>query len=157
MSYTISTPEQYAYFTASYADPIALMNLCNSALSNQFQTQNARTTVQQQFGDIWKNVPSVSVRFPETGFYVYRLDSTIEPLVTALLNAFDTRNRVIEVDNPSNPTTAETLNANQRIDDATVNIRACINNLMNPLNRGVGYLNRASFEATSQLTWATAE
>ena len=37
-----------------------------------------------------------------------------------------TGNRIIEVENPQNPTTAETLDATRRVDDATVAIRASI-------------------------------
>ena len=53
--------------------------------------------------------------------------------MSALLGAFDTRNRIIEVENPQNPTTAETLDATRRVDDATVAIRASISNPMKVL------------------------
>ncbi|BDB16633.1 coat protein [Scopolia mild mottle virus] len=155
MPYTIIAPNQFAYLTGSYANPVALIDLCNVSQGNQFQTQQARTTAQQQFTDVWKTVPTGDNRFPISTYLVYRLNSTIEPLVTALLNSFDTRNRIIETENPANPSTTEVVNATQRIDDATVNIRSCINNLMNELVRGTGFLNQASFEATSQLTWTT--
>ena len=153
MSYTITSPSQFAFLGSSWADGLALINLCTNSLGNQFQTQNARTTVQQQFSDVWKTVASGTVRFPESAFFVYRYDPTLEPLITALLNAFDTRNRIIEVDTPAAPTTAEALNATQRVDDATVNIRACINNLASELVRGTGFYNQASFEKASALVW----
>ncbi|AYQ58960.1 CP [Brugmansia latent virus] len=157
MSYTITTPSQIAYLGAAWADPLMLINLCTSSQGNQFQTQNARTTVQQQFADIWKVAPAVNVRFPEAEFKVYRYNPVLDQLISALLNSFDTRNRVIEVENPQNPTTTETMSATQRVDDATVNIRACIVNLMNELVRGTGMLNRTQFESTSGLIWtATA-
>jgi len=79
----------------------------------------------------------------------------LDSLVSALLGAFDTRNRIIEVENPQNPTTAETLDATRRVDDATVAIRASISNLMNELVRGTGMYNQALFESASGLTWAT--
>lgn len=154
MPYTLTSAKQIAFLTSSYADPSALINLCLSSQGNQFQTQNARTTVQQQFTDIWNTVPTVESRFPSGKFYVYRLDATIDPLVTSLLDAFDTRNRIIETESPANPTTTEVVNATQRVDDATVNIRSCISNLLNELRRGTGMLNQTTFESVSQLTWA---
>ena len=156
MAYTISNPNQIVYLTKAWADPGVLIDLCTSSLANQFQTQNARTTVQQQFGDVWKSLPSLNVRFPATGYYVFRYDPVLDPLITALLNSFDTRNRIIETENPVAPTSSEVANATQRVDDATVAIRACINNLMNELSKGTGMLNQSLFETNSQLTWTTA-
>jgi len=155
MPYTINSPSQFVYLSSAYADPVQLINLCTNALGNQFQTQQARTTVQQQFADAWKPVPSMTVRFPASDFYVYRYNSTLDPLITALLNSFDTRNRIIETENPVAPTSSEVANATQRVDDATVAIRACINNLMNELSKGTGMLNQSLFETNSQLTWTT--
>nr|WLJ60133.1 MAG: coat protein [Piper chlorosis virus] len=156
MVYTLNNPNQLVYLTQSYANPVDLINLCNSALGNQFQTQNARTTVQKQFSDAWQSVPSLNVRFPPGVFYVFRYNMVIEPLVTALLNSFDTRNRIIEVEDQQSPTTTETINATRRVDDATVNIRSCISNLMNELSKGTGTVDQVSFETMSNLTWATA-
>ncbi|ANF29783.1 coat protein [Tropical soda apple mosaic virus] len=155
MSYTISNPNQLVYLASVWADPTELLNLCTSALGNQFQTQQARTTVQQQFSDVWKTVPATNIRFPNAGFKVYRYNAVLDSLITALLGSFDTRNRIIEVENPQNPTTAETLDATRRVDDATVAIRSSINNLMNELVRGTGMYNQAQFESVSGLTWAT--
>lgn len=106
MPYTVSSPNQLVYFGSVWADPIALIDLCTVSLGNQFQTQNARTTVQQQFSDLFKTVPTRTIRFSdgENGFRVFRYNSTLDPLITALLNSFDTRNRIIETENPANPT-----------------------------------------------------
>ena len=41
------------------------------------------------------------------------------------------------VENQQSPTTAETLDATRRVDDATVAIRSAINNLVNELVRGL--------------------
>ena len=147
--------QSISVFRFCWADPLELQNLCTSALGNQFQTQQARTTVQQQFSDVWKTIPTATVRFPATGFKVFRYNAVLDSLVSALLGAFDTRNRIIEVENPQNPTTAETLDATRRVDDATVAIRASISNLMNELVRGTGMYNQALFESASGLTWAT--
>ena len=100
-------------------------------------------------------MPSMTVRFPASDFYVYRYNSTLDPLITALLNSFDTRNRIIEVDNQPAPNTTEIVNATQRVDDATVAIRASINNLANELVRGTGMFNQAGFETASGLVWTT--
>lgn len=155
MVYNITSPRQYQYLSNAWCEPNALINLCNVSLANQFQTQNARTTTQQQFGDLWAPVVSTSSRFPAIGYYVYRYDPVLEQLITALMNSFDTRNRIIETESNPNPSTTEIVNATQRVDDATVNIRSCINNLLNPLIQGTGYYNQNSFEATSGLAWAT--
>nr|BCD53002.1 coat protein [Pepper mild mottle virus] len=155
MAYTVSSANQLVYLGSVWADPLELQNLCTSALGSQFQTQQARTTVQQQFSDVWKTIPTATVRFPATGFKVFRYNAVLDSLVSALLGAFDTRNRIIEVENPQNPTTAETLDATRRVDDATVAIRASISNLMNELVRGTGMYNQALFESASGLTWAT--
>ncbi|QNH85183.1 coat protein [Yellow pepper mild mottle virus] len=156
MSYAINSPNQLVFLSSAWADPTELLNLCTNSLGNQFQTQQARTTVQQQFSDVWKPVPQVGVRFPASGFKVYRYNAVLDPLITALLGTFDTRNRIIEVENQQSPTTAETLDATRRVDDATVAIRSAINNLANELVRGTGMYNQASFESVAALTWTTA-
>ena len=104
MSYNITTPSQFVFLSSAWADPIELINLCTNALGNQFQTQQARTVVQRQFSEAWKPSPQVTVRFPASDFKVYRYNAVLDPLVTALLGAFDTRNRIIEVENQANPT-----------------------------------------------------
>lgn len=156
MSYTIATPSQFVFLSSAWADPIELINLCTNSLGNQFQTQQARTTVQRQFSEVWKPVPQVAVRFPDSGFKVYRYNAVLDPLVTALLGAFDTRNRIIEVENQANPTTAETLDATRRVDDATVAIRSAINNLVVELVKGTGLYNQSTFESASGLQWSSA-
>lgn len=158
MPYAITSPNQVAYLGAAWADPIALQDLCTISLGNQFQTQNARTAVQQQFAEQFKTVPQINVRFTDgpSGFRVFRFNSSLDPLITALMGSFDTRNRIIEVDNAPSPSATEVVSATQRVDDATVNIRSCISNLLNELARGTGYLNTVSFEATSGLVWTAA-
>nr|QOU09459.1 coat protein [Tobacco mosaic virus] len=153
MSYSITTPSQFVFLSSAWADPIELINLCTNALGNQFQTQQARTVVQRQFSEVWKPSPQVTVRFPDSDFKVYRYNAVLDPLVTALLGAFDTRNRIIEVENQANPTTAETLDATRRVGRATVAIRSAINNLVVELIRGTGSYNRSSFESSSGLVW----
>lgn len=155
MSYTITSPSQLAYLSHVWADPQELINICTDAAGEQFQTQQARTTVQRQLNGVWKTAPASNVRFPAVGYKVYRYNAVLDPLITALLGSFDTRNRIIEVENQQNPTTAETLDATRRVDDATVAIRSSLNNLLSELIRGTGCYNQATFEAASGLTWAT--
>lgn len=150
MSYSITSPSQFVFLSSVWADPIELLNVCTNSLGNQFQTQQARTTVQQQFSEVWKPFPQSTVRFPGDVYKVYRYNAVLDPLITALLGSFDTRNRIIEVENQQNPTTAETL------DDATVAIRSAINNLVNELVRGTGLYNQNTFESMSGLVWTSA-
>ena len=49
---------------------------------------------QRQFSEVWKPSPQVTVRFPDSDFKVYRYNAVLDPLVTALLGAFDTRNEI---------------------------------------------------------------
>jgi len=156
MSYSISSPRQLVYFSNAWCDATSLINLLTAVQADQFQTQNARTTVQQQLGDMWSGRVGPTERFPETGFYVFRFDPILEQLITALMNSFDTRNRIIEVENQPAPNTTEMVNATQRVDDATVNIRSCITNLLNPLVQGTGMYNRSVFESASGLVWTAA-
>ena len=133
MSYAITSPSQFVFLSSAWADPVELINICTNSLGNQFQTQQARTTVQQQFSEVWKPFPQSTVRFPDNVFKVYRYNAVIDPLITALLGTFDTRNRIIEVENQQSPTTAETLDATRRVDDATVAIRSAVNNSLTKL------------------------
>ena len=105
---------------------------------------------------MWKPFPQSTVRFPGDVYKVYRYNAVLDPLITALLGSFDTRNRIIEVENPQNPTTAETYDATRRVDDATVAIRSAINNLVNELVRGTGLYNQNTFESMSGLVWTSA-
>nr|WGH47542.1 coat protein [Tomato mosaic virus] len=156
MSYSITSPSQFVFLSSVWADPIELLNVCTNSLGNQFQTQQARTTVQQQFSEVWKPFPQSTVRFPGDVYKVYRYNAVLDPLITALLGAFDTRNRIIEVENQQSPTSAETLDATRRVDDATVAIRSAINNLVNELVRGTGLYNQNTFESMSGLVWTSA-
>ena len=94
MSYNITTPSQFVSQSRYEADPIELINLCTNSLGNQFQTQQARTTVQRQFSEVWKPVPQVTVRFPDSGFKVYRYNAVLDPLITALLGAIVTGKQI---------------------------------------------------------------
>nr|AAK58029.1 coat protein [Tomato mosaic virus] len=60
-----------------------------------------------------------------------RCTGTIQFWILYLLRAGDFRywEWIIEVENQQSPTTAETLDATRRVDDATVAIRSAINNL----------------------------
>nr|AXG24387.1 coat protein [Tomato mosaic virus] len=156
MSCSNTSPSQFVFLSSVWADPIELLNDCTNSLGNQFQTQLARTTVQQQFSEVWKPFPQSPVRFPGDVYKVYRYNAVLDPLITALQGAFDTRNRIIEVENQQSPTRAETLDATRRVDDATVAIRSAINNLVNELVRGTGLYNQNTFASMSGLVWTSA-
>ena len=80
-------PSQFVFLSSVWADPIELLNVCTNSLGNQFQTQQARTTVQQQFSEVWKPFPQSTVRFPGDVYKVYRYNAVLDPLITALLGA----------------------------------------------------------------------
>nr|ADF47092.1 coat protein [Tobacco mosaic virus] len=151
MYHSNRTPSQFVFLSSAWADPIELINLSTNALPNQLQTLQARSVVQRQFSDLWKPSPLVTVTNPDSLFKVYTYNAVLEALVTALLGAFDTRNRIIEVENQANPTTAETLDATRRVDDATVAITSAIFNLIVELIRPTGSNNRSSNESSTGL------
>jgi len=150
------TPSNLALFTNNYASFMDFSNYLSSAVSAAFQTQNGRDTVRQTIGGFLSGPVGINSRFPETGFYVYLNHPTIMPLYDALMSSLDTRNRVIEVNEPSNPTTSETLNATKRTDDASVASRSNLSRLKEVIDSGVGVFDRALFESSNGLTWATS-
>jgi len=131
-----------------------MLNQCVAALSQSYQTQAGRDTVRQQFSNLLSAVVAPNQRFPETGFRVYVNSAVIKPLYEALMKSFDTKNRIIELEEESRPSASEVANATQRVDDATVAIRSQIQLLLNELSNGNGCMNRAAFEAI--MPWATA-
>ena len=64
-----------------------------------------------------------------------------------------TRDLVVD---PSNPTTAESLNAVKRTDDASTAARAEIDNLIESISKGFDVYDRASFEAAFSVVWSEA-
>nr|UEP55431.1 coat protein [Tomato mosaic virus]UEP55432.1 coat protein [Tomato mosaic virus] len=156
MSYSITSPSQFVFLSSVTADPIKVLNVRTNSLGNQFQTQQARTTVQQQFTKVWKPFHQNTIRFPGDVYKVYRYNAVLDPLNTALLGSFDTRNRIIETEHQQKPTTAETLKATRRVNDTTVAIQSAINNLIKELVRGTGLYNQNTFESMSGLVWTSA-
>nr|UOF93194.1 coat protein [Streptocarpus flower break virus] len=157
MSYVVVLPNQLQFFTNAWADPIQLMNLCSASLSQIFQTQAARDAVREQFGNTLRSVVTQTTRFPEAGFQVYINDAALKPLWENLLKSFDTKNRILETEEETRPSTAEVLNATQRVDDSTTAIRGALQRLSDELNRGSGYMNRTSFETILPWSAATAK
>lgn len=126
------------------------MNLCVSAQGQLFQTQSARDTVREQFSNSLTSPVSTEVRFPDR-YMVYLGSAAVKPLFEALMQSTDTKNRIIETVEESRPSTAEVVNATQRVDDATVAIRSQLQELYTALQNGNGFYNRTSFEA--QMPW----
>ena len=89
-------------------------------------------------------------------FYAFLNGPVLRPIFVSLLSSTDTRNRVIEVVDPSNPTTAESLNAVKRTDDASTAARAEIDNLIESISKGFDVYDRASFEAAFSVVWSEA-
>ncbi|WBG54323.1 coat protein [Piper chlorosis virus] len=147
MPYTVTNPNQYQYFATAWAPPKQLIDLCVSAQGQHYQTQSARDTVREQFSNILQSVVAEDLRFPEAGFRVFTLSAVLKPLFEALMKSFDTKNRIIETEEESRPTSTEVVTATQRVDDATVAIRSHIQAIVTELQNGNGYFNRAQFEA----------
>lgn len=133
---------------------MALMSLCISAQGQLFQTQSARDTARDQFSGSFRALPAPNVRFPDNGFYVYVNNAKIKPIHSALLKAFDTKNRIIETEEETRPTNGEVMSATRRVDDATVAIRSELSALLNELQNGSGFFNRSSFETV--VHWSEA-
>nr|P03581.2 RecName: Full=Capsid protein; AltName: Full=Coat protein [Sunn-hemp mosaic virus] len=154
MAYSIPTPSQLVYFTENYADYIPFVNRLINARSNSFQTQSGRDELREILIKSQVSVVSPISRFPaEPAYYIYLRDPSISTVYTALLQSTDTRNRVIEVENSTNVTTAEQLNAVRRTDDASTAIHNNLEQLLSLLTNGTGVFNRTSFESASGLTW----
>jgi len=151
MPYKIQRPNQYQFFTVGWAQPIQLVNLCISSLGQLYQTQAARDAVRQQFTNSLSAVVQEDLRFPETGFRVFALSAELKPLWEALMEAFDTKNRIIETEEETRPSTTEVVSATRRVDDSTVAIRSELANLLKALQDGAGYYNRERFE--EQMAW----
>nr|WHO41266.1 coat protein [Sunn-hemp mottle virus] len=154
MAYSNPTPSQLVYFTNTYADYFGLFNSLNNVRTNSFQTQAGRDELREILVKSQVSVVSPVSRFPaEPAYFVYLRDPSISTVYTALLQSTDTRNRVIEVENSSNVTTAEQLNAVRRTDDASTAIHNNLEQLLSLLTNGTGVLNRTSFESNSGLVW----
>ena len=86
-----------------------MMGLQAKAIESQIDDNKATARkINAEATNTSADLPTATVRFPATGFKVFRYNDVLDSLVSALLGAFDTRNRIIEVENPQNPTTAET-------------------------------------------------
>lgn len=96
------------------------------------------------------------VRFPSNGYYVYVNSPGINSIYADILQATDTRNRIIEVD-AGTVSGGEQQLATRRVDDATVAIHKALEDLETAVGNGQGVFNQSSFETTSMLVWkATA-
>lgn len=156
MAYSPITPTNLQLFSCNYVPYVDFCNYLIVAQGEAFQTQQGRDNVRKTLAGFYTSPVSPSVRFPESSFYVYLGNPVLSPLMKALLQSLDNRNRVIEVDNPSNPTTAESLNAVQRTDDASVSAHVGLANLRNSIEQGNGVFNRALFESSFGLTWTAS-
>lgn len=156
MAYTPITPTNLPLFSSNYVPYTEFYNYLVSAQGEAFQTQQGRDAVRTTLSGFFTSPVSPTVRFPDGPFFIFLGNPVLDPLFKALLQSLDTRNRVIEVDNPSNPTTAESLNAIQRTDDSSVSSHVGLVNLRAAIAQGNGVVNRSIFESSSGLTWAAS-
>lgn len=133
---------------------MGFLDFLSSAAGEAFQTQSGRDTTREAIQGFFSKPVDIDIRFPESVYgYVYLRNSQLAPLLSAVLSALDTRNRVIEVVDPSNPTTAESLNAVKRTDDASVAARVSLERLSEAIASGVGQFSRSKFESDLGLVW----
>jgi len=133
---------------------MGFLDFLTVAAGEAFQTQSGRDTTREAIQGFLSKPVDVDIRFPESVYgYTYLRNSQLYPLLSAVLSALDTRNRVIEVVDPSNPTTAESLNAVKRTDDASVAARVSLERLSDAIASGVGQYSRSKFESELGLVW----
>ncbi|ADN93256.1 18 kDa coat protein [Frangipani mosaic virus] len=158
MSYTNISTTNIIYLARSYIPGVDFIDLIISGLGQSFQTQSARDEFRSQLIGSYKVVVSKTVRFPENTIYLWANNPTIRPLLHAVFQALDTRNRIIEVEstNVVNPTSSETREATRRVDDATVAVRSQLQLLFDALSGGSGLYDRKAFEDASGLVWEEA-
>ena len=153
MPYLNLTPLNLIYTSGTFAPYDVFLEILIKSRSNSFQTQAGRDTLREQLINSLQIVANLNTRYPVLGFYVWVRNPTLAPVFEALLRATDTKNRIIEVEEESRPTTAETLNATQRVDDATVAIHKEIDNILLLLQGGTAVYDRTAFEVASGLSW----
>lgn len=136
MAYNPITPSKLIAFSASYVPVRTLLNFLVASQGTAFQTQAGRDSFRESLSALPSSVVDINSRFPDAGFYAFLNGPVLRPIFVSLLSSTDTRNRVIEVVDPSNPTTAESLNAVKRTDDASTAARAEIDNLIESISKG---------------------
>nr|WAH67165.1 coat protein [Cucumber green mottle mosaic virus] len=156
MAYNPLTPGKLIAFSASYVPVRTLLNFLVASQGTAFQTQAGRDSFRESLSALPSSVVDINSRFPDAGFYAFLNGPVLRPIFVSLLSSTDTRNRVIEVVDPSNPTTAESLNAVKRTDDASTAARAEIDNLIESISKGFDVYDRASFEAAFSVVWSEA-
>nr|QFP98435.1 coat protein [Kyuri green mottle mosaic virus] len=156
MSYSISSFRSLPAFAKSFYPFYDLYNLLVKAQGGALQTQNGKDIVRESLVGLLSSVASPTSQFPSGVFYVWSRESRIAALIDSLFAALDSRNRAIEVENPSNPSTGEALNAVKRNDDASTAAHSDIPQILSALNDGAGVFDRASFESAFGLVWTAS-
>jgi len=126
-------PLNLIYSSPSFCLYDTLLEILIKSRSNSFQTQAGRDVLREQLVGSLQAVANLTTRFPGNKYFVWVRNPTIAPVFEADMRATDTKNRIIETEEDSRPTTAETLNATQRVDDATVAIHKEIDNIVKVL------------------------
>lgn len=154
MPYAPISSATLPYFSRNWVPYMDFLDFLSLAAGEAFQTQSGRDSTRETIQGFLSKPVSVDIRFPESVVgYTYMKHPALAPLLSAVLSALDTRNRVIEVVDPSNPTTAESLNAVKRTDDASVAARVSLERLSEAMISAVGLYNRAKFESELGLVW----
>lgn len=153
MPYSTSGIRSLPAFSKSFFPYLDLYNLLITNQGAALQTQNGKDILRESLVGLLSTVASPTSQFPSGVFYVWSRESRIAALLDSLFAALDSRNRAIEVENPSNPSTGEALNAVKRNDDASTAAHSDIPQLLVALNEGAGVLDRASFESAFGLVW----
>lgn len=142
------------YFSRNWVPYMEFLDFLSVAAGEAFQTQSGRDTTRESLQGFLSKPVDIDVQFPDNAYgYVFLKHTQLTSLFSAVLAALDTRNRVIEVVDPSNPTTAESLNAVKRTDDASVAARTSIERLSEAIISGAGRFSRAKFESELGLVW----
>lgn len=158
MPYNNVTALNIIYLSQSWIPCLDFINTVINGIGQSFQTQSARDEFRAQIIGLYRTIVTAQQRFPASGQYVWANSPTLRPIILAVFQALDTRNRIIEVEasSSSNPSSSETREATRRIDDATVAVRAQLQLLFEQLQGGTGMYDQSAFETASGLTWTTA-
>lgn len=157
MAYTKVTPARLKFFGKVWFDPLPFQNGLKDLLKNSFQTQAGRDAVRDFLQNSLKEVIAKDERFPEDAYYGCIALAPLQGLWAATLQASDTKSRYAEDEKPERMSSAVELNATKRVDDATVAVRNCLQNLQTALFNGEGLYGLESFEEASGLVWVDAE
>ena len=98
MSYSNITALNLIYSSPTFAPYDVLLEILIKSRSNSFQTQAGRDILREQLVNALQTVVTPTTRFPANRWYVWSRNPTLGPVFEALLQATDTKNRIIETE-----------------------------------------------------------